>query len=72
MGPLTWFLLGAAAPTLIKHSKPYARRALDKGLRLTHGIQRTIVELREDLQDLMAEASAAVNARANRAGAGDM
>jgi hypothetical protein len=72
MGPLTWFLLGAVAPTVIKHSKPYAHRALDRGLRLTHRVQRSVVELREDLQDLMAEASAAVTARANKAGAGDL
>jgi hypothetical protein len=60
---------GAVVPTAVKHSKPLAHTGLDKDLGLTHRVQRTVVELREDLQDPMAGASAAVNgASAHTAG----
>jgi len=68
---IAWFALGAAAPTVLQHAKPFAHVAVDKSLKLTQRVHRRIHELREDLQDLMAEASAAVQAQARRAGEGD-
>jgi len=68
---VAWFLLGAVTPMVIERAKPLARGIRKRGALLTNHIQRTAHELREDIQDVMAEAAAAVNGQAEQAVEGE-
>jgi len=53
------FVLGVAvAPHVSKAIKPVSREAMKRAVRLGDRLRRTAAEVREDLQDLAAEAAA--------------
>ncbi len=54
------FLLGMAAPSIVKKARPYAMGSSDRALRV---ISRKATQMREDLEDFVAEAAAEVDAK---------
>ncbi len=67
---VTCFLLGTVTPMMIERATPLVRGVIKRGRMLTNRLQKAVHEVGEDMQDLMAEASAMANARAERAAEG--
>ena len=59
-----YFLLGATVPLVGKFAKPMARKALKTGIVASRAAQRVVARVREDLQDIVAEAAAEADSKA--------